>query len=165
MKVTFFYFFCFLSLVAIGVLFSLKEVAILSFLSLIFFFFLDLLFSKLKIEKEIPLLILNFIFVLGIVAGVIFDFKEWDIIGHFLGGIFCVVLAKRIFKIKDQREKIKFFFYLGIASLLFILWEFLEFFLDQINLYFVFQSSLEDTMQDFICDMVGAIFWLIWKKF
>jgi len=169
MKVTFFYFFCFLGLVTIGTFFSLKNLIILSFFSLIFFFLLDLLFSKLKIEKETPLLILTFIFVLGIISEAILNFKEWDIIGHFLGGVFCVVLAKRIFKIKDNSKKINFFFYLGVASLFFILWEFLEFFWDQ-TMGFLFknpiilQPNLEDTIQDFICDLGGAIFWLIWKR-
>lgn len=168
MKARLFYFFCFLILIVIGFLFSLKKLIILSFFSLIFFFFLDLIFSKLKIEKETLLLILSFIFVLGIISETILNFKEWDIIGHFLGGVFCVVLAKRIFKIKNNSKKINFFFYLGVASLFFILWELLEFFWDQTIASFFeksifLQPSLEDTIQDFVCDLGGAIFWLIWK--
>lgn len=84
-----------------------------------------------------------------------------DILLHFLGGLWVGILALYFLNKRELSGIFLLWFILGVAALIGIFWEFLEFGLNQVweslgKLAF-FQPSLEDTLADLLADLLGGL--------
>lgn len=121
--------------------------------------------TKLKLsDKE---MFLYYIFILiadfiGCVCNLYNKVLWYDILVHFLSGMFTFVLALIIFRniSKNNNKLPKILFSLGLVSLIAIVWEIFEFSMDSIihtNLQHNQDTGVIDTMQDMIVATLGGI--------
>lgn len=100
-------------------------------------------------------------------------YQRWpsfDIFMHTLGGFVTAWSAWILFR-PYERAIPRWVFWslvIGAVSFVSIVWEWYEFTHDVLYPMFVYQPSIRDTMVDFWCDIVGAVFFclgiLVWKR-
>lgn len=122
--------------------------------------------------------ILTIIFFSNLIGMYYGMYQTWwfDMIHHFLGGFFVAMLMVNYLKIKELRISNlelgllkKYLIILGAVSFIGVVWEFTEYLASQtlieplydnfgIRAYFI--GDLDDTMNDLLMDVVGALSWL-----
>jgi len=136
-------------------------------------------------KKTFELSLLGLIvIILGLHAFALAFFLYWkywwfDILLHFLGGIFVGLFALYLYYysryIQPQHFHKRYAFFLSFATvaLIGIMWEFFEFSSDKFAIYIgrreALQQGFQDTLGDLFFDLVGAIFavhtyLLLWRK-
>jgi len=126
--------------------------------------------------------IIGAIFVSQVIAFSFFlywEFWWFDIIMHFIGGIFIGLLSLYIYYYSDYIEPkhfsflVSLFIVFGAVSFIGVLWELFEFASDQfaisIGKRVALQQEFRDTLGDLFFDIVGGIFAAfiyiyLWKK-
>ncbi|MEK7603907.1 MAG: hypothetical protein AAB461_02180 [Patescibacteria group bacterium] len=112
------------------------------------------------------------------IAGMYFGFYDYwwfDVILHFLGGFFMAMLMVRyLADIKTQSKLKNYLIIVGAVILIGVIWEFAEYLANQtlteplynnfgIRTYFI--GDLNDTLNDLLMDILGALSWLaIFRK-
>lgn len=103
--------------------------------------------------------------------------NQIDILMHLMGGFAMSMLGLAIHhQVSTRHHNAKspwwyhYFFVIGFAMLIGVVWEFHEFIMDQtVNFWYhlpISQPSLTDTMKDLLDDLIGATiaFWIFRKK-
>lgn len=112
------------------------------------------------------------------IAGMYFGFYDYwwfDVILHFLGGFFIAMLMAHYLADIKTRSKLKnYLIIVGAVSLIGVTWEFAEYIANQtlteplynnfgVRTYFI--GDLDDTLNDLLMDILGALSWLaIFRK-
>lgn len=106
--------------------------------------------------------------IITMVAGINFDLYRtpynFDKIAHFVSGLFFAFVAHAILKknlnLKTTRHTFKYLFIISLVAFSAILWEFYEFFYDQIfdgRMQQLLTVGLNDTMWDMVVTMAGGL--------
>jgi len=96
---------------------------------------------------------------LGLIYSLYYIFWWYDILAHFGGGILAAIIFWRFFKnrISGISTIFQFLFLVSFVSLIGVLWEFFEKFLD-FFFKFNYQGDVNDTLLDLAMDILGGFF-------
>jgi len=117
---------------------------------------------------------LTLVLLINFIAGMYYNFYEYwwfDVFLHFLGGFFVAMLMVHYLADIKTKSKLKNYLIItGAVILIGVLWEFAEYLANQtlvepiynsfgIKAYFI--GDLDDTLNDLLMDILGAISWLL----
>lgn len=124
---------------------------------------------KIKIDENLKILYLSFLFLadfLGCVVGLYNSTAWFDLFAHFLSGVLtalCGILFMKFFHYKENKLA-TILYVLGITALVALVWEFFEYGMDNFSgttLQHANTTGVADTMEDMIAAFFGSISFLL----
>ncbi len=135
-------------------------------------FLVDFVNTKKRIFDYEVIASLSIFCIFAHVMGVMFDFYDflnwWDLLMHLFSGIVLAFVGNSILNRFQKREYVHIFirivFVIGVACIGGVLWEIFEYSADNLlglDTQKFAATGLNDTMQDFITDFLGAIIYAL----